>query len=81
MVRAYKIRHDAAPWVPWAIIASGKLQEGAIEESNLRIPKLSSTIPPVGDAAHWPEAAKLLVNAEKFSVIVAGRMGALAEMG
>src|SRR6202521_5077614 len=72
MVRAYKIAMTP-PMGPVALIASGKLQEEPIEESNLRIPKLIPTIPPPGDAGALAEAAKMLVNAEN-PVIVAGRM-------
>jgi acetolactate synthase-1/2/3 large subunit len=71
-VRAYKIAMTP-PMGPVAIIASGKLQEEPIEEKDLRIPKLSSTIAPQGDSGAIAEAAKLLVNAEN-PVIVAGRM-------
>src|SRR5208282_232550 len=70
-VRAYKIAMTP-PFGPVAIIASGKLQEEPIEEKDLRIPKLSSTIPPQGDSGAIAEAARLLVNAEN-PVIVAGR--------
>jgi thiamine pyrophosphate-dependent acetolactate synthase large subunit-like protein len=72
IVRAYKIAMTP-PMGPVALIASGKLQEEPIEESNLRIPKLTMTIPPQGDSGALAEAAKLLVNAEN-PVIVAGRM-------
>ena len=72
MVRAYKIAMTP-PMGPVAIIASGKLQEEPIEESNLRIPKLTMTIPPQGDANALADLAKLLVNAEN-PVIVAGRV-------
>src|ERR1700676_2889165 len=72
MVRAYKIAMTP-PMGPVAIVASGKLQEEPIEESNLRIPKLSKTIPPQGDSGAIAELAKLLVNAEN-PVIVAGRL-------
>jgi acetolactate synthase-1/2/3 large subunit len=72
MVRAYKIAMTP-PMGPVAIIASGKLQEEPIEESGLRIPKLSKTSPPQGDLEAVAEAAKLLVAAEN-PVIVAGRL-------
>jgi len=72
MVRAYKIAMTP-PMGPVAIVASGKLQEEPIEESNLRIPKLSMTIPPQGDSGAIAEAARMLVNAEN-PVIVAGRL-------
>ncbi|MEQ1883884.1 MAG: thiamine pyrophosphate-dependent enzyme [Bryobacteraceae bacterium] len=72
MVRAYKIAMTP-PMGPVAIVASGLLQEEPIEERNLRIPKLSPTIPPQGDSGAVAELAKLLVNAEN-PLIVAGRM-------
>jgi acetolactate synthase-1/2/3 large subunit len=72
MVRAYKIAMTP-PMGPVALIASGKLQEEPIEESNLRIPKLGRIIPPQGDADAVTEAAKMLVEAEN-PVIVAGRL-------
>jgi acetolactate synthase I/II/III large subunit len=72
MVRAYKIAMTP-PMGPVALIASGKLQEEPIEESNLRIPKLGRVVPPQGDAAAVAEAAKMLVDAEN-PVIVAGRL-------
>ena len=71
-VRAYKIAMTP-PMGPVAIVASGKLQEEPIEESNLRIPKYTATIPPQGDFGAIAEAAKLLVNAEN-PVIAAGRL-------
>jgi acetolactate synthase-1/2/3 large subunit len=71
-VRAYKIAMTP-PMGPVALVASGKLQEEPIEESNLHIPKLALTSPPQGDAAAITEAAKQLVNAEN-PVIVAGRL-------
>ncbi len=60
---------------PVALVCNGKLQEEPIEELNLRIPKLSMTIPPAADLGAVAEAAKSLrqVNAEN-PVIVAGRL-------
>jgi len=72
LVRAYKIAMTP-PMGPVALVASGKLQEEPIEETNLRIPKYTPTIPPQGDSGAIAEAAKLLVNAEN-PVIVAGRL-------
>lgn len=72
MVRAYKIAMTP-PMGPVAVVASGKLQEEPIEESNLRIPKLAMTIPPQGDHNALVEAARLLVAAEN-PLIVAGRV-------
>ncbi len=71
-VRAYKIAMTP-PMGPVALVANGKLQEEPIEESNLRIPKLTTTTPPQGDSGAIAEAAKQLVNAEN-PVIVAGRL-------
>ena len=71
-VRAYKIAMTP-PHGPVAIIASGKLQEEPIEEKNLRIPKLTPALSPVGDSGSIAELAKMLVNAEN-PVIVAGRV-------
>ncbi len=71
-VRAYKIAMTP-PMGPVAIIASGKLQEEPIEEKDLRIPKLTPVLSPVGDSGSIAEVAKLLVNAEN-PVIVAGRV-------
>lgn len=71
-VRAYKIAMTP-PMGPVAIIASGKLQEEPIEEKDLRIPKLTPPLSPVGDSGSIAELAKMLVNAEN-PVIVAGRV-------
>ena len=71
-VRAYKIAMTP-PMGPVAIIASGKLQEEPIEEKDLRIPKLTPVLSPVGDSGSIAELAKMLVNAEN-PVIVAGRV-------
>jgi thiamine pyrophosphate-dependent acetolactate synthase large subunit-like protein len=71
-VRAYKIAMTP-PMGPVAIIASGKLQEEPIEEKDLRIPKLTPVLSPVGDSGSIAEAARMLVNAEN-PVIVAGRV-------
>jgi thiamine pyrophosphate-dependent acetolactate synthase large subunit-like protein len=71
-VRAYKIAMTP-PMGPVALVANGKLQEEPVEESNLRIPKLTTTTPPQGDSGAIAEIARLLVNAEN-PVIVAGRL-------
>jgi thiamine pyrophosphate-dependent acetolactate synthase large subunit-like protein len=71
-VRAYKIAMTP-PYGPVALIASGKLQEEPIEEKDLRIPKLTPILSPVGDSGSIAELAKMLVNAEN-PVIVAGRV-------
>ena len=71
-VRAYKIA-TTPPMEPVLIMADIDLQEDAIHDKLLKIPKLSHSIPPHGDSAALAEAAKLLVEA-KFPVIVADRM-------
>ena len=71
-VRAYKIAMTP-PMEPVLIMADIDLQEDAIHDTNLRIPKLSRSIPPQGEAGALAEAAKLLVEA-KMPVIVADRM-------
>ena len=76
-MRAYKIAMTP-PMGPVALVANGKLQEEPIDESNLRIPKLTPPAPPQGDSGAIAEAAKLLVTAEN-PVIVAGRARAHAQ--
>jgi acetolactate synthase I/II/III large subunit len=71
-VRAYKISMTP-PYEPVLIVADGELQEEPVAEKNLRVPKLSPTAPPQGDAAAVKDAARMLVAAEN-PVIVAGRV-------
>jgi acetolactate synthase I/II/III large subunit len=71
-VRAYKIA-TTPPMEPVLLMADIDLQEDAIHDTDLKIPKLSRSIPPQGDSAALAEAAQLLVGA-KFPVIVADRM-------
>ena len=71
-VRAYKIAMTP-PMEPVLLMADIDLQEDAIHETGLKIPKLSRSIPPMGDSAALAEAAQWLVEA-KFPVIVADRM-------
>jgi thiamine pyrophosphate-dependent acetolactate synthase large subunit-like protein len=71
-VRAYKIAMTP-PMEPVLVMADIDLQEDAIHDTDLRIPKLSRSIPPMGDSGALAEAAKWLVGA-KFPVIVADRM-------
>lgn len=71
-VRAYKIA-TTPPMEPVLLMADIELQEGAVHDSALKIPKLSRSIPPQGDAAALAEAARWLVEA-KAPVIVADRM-------
>ena len=72
-VRAYKIAMTV-PMAPVILVADGDLQEEAAENrSALRIPKLTLTSPPAGDAAAVAEVARRLVAAEN-PVILAGRV-------
>jgi acetolactate synthase I/II/III large subunit len=71
-VRAYKIAMTP-PRLPVLLVADTELQEAQIPAGEkLRIPKLTLTAPPAGDAGAVAEAAKMLVAAEN-PVIVAGR--------
>ena len=74
-VRAYKIAMTP-PMMPVMIVLDGGLQEDPISEEvkpRLRIPKLTLTAPPQGDAGAVAETARLLVNAQN-PVIVADRL-------
>jgi acetolactate synthase-1/2/3 large subunit len=69
MVRAYKIA-TTPPMEPVVVVADGALQEHPIEhESELSIPRLTPTAPPMGDANAVREAARLLVQAESPLII------------
>ncbi|HSW82321.1 MAG TPA: thiamine pyrophosphate-binding protein, partial [Usitatibacter sp.] len=70
-VRAYKIA-TTPPMEPVLITADIDLQESAIHEDSLRIPKLARSRPAQGDRAALAEAAKWLVGAE-HPVILADR--------
>ncbi len=71
-VRGYKIAMTP-PMMPVVLSMDKYLQERPIPDGlKLRIPKLSPTTPPAGDAGAVAEVAKLLVNAE-FPVILAER--------
>ena len=77
-VRAYKIMMTP-PMGPVAITIDTELQDDQIPAgTNLRIPKLSPSTPPAGDAAAIDEAAKMLVAAEN-PVLIAGRMARTPE--
>jgi acetolactate synthase I/II/III large subunit len=77
-VRAYKIAMTV-PMAPVLLVADGDLQENSVgDRAKLRIPRLTLTSPPAGDAATVAEVAKLLVAAENL-VIVAGRVARDAE--
>ena len=71
-VRAYKIA-TTPPMEPVLISADIELQEDAVHDPGLSIPKLSRSIPPQGDSAALAEAARWLVAA-KAPVIVADRL-------
>ncbi len=70
-VRAYKIA-TTPPMEPVLITADIELQEDAIHDTGLKIPKLSRSIPAQGDNAALAEAARWLVDARN-PVIVADR--------
>src|SRR5581483_1460724 len=64
MVRAYKIA-TTPPMEPVLVIADADLQERPIEnESELSIPRLPTSTPPMGDANAVREAARWLAQAE-----------------
>jgi len=74
-VRAYKIAMTP-PMMPVLVVIDGGLQEDPISpevKARLRIPRLTLTSPPQGDAGAVAEAARLLVAAEN-PVIVADRL-------
>ena len=71
-VRAYKIA-TTPPMEPVLVMADIDLQEDAIHDPTLKIPKLARSIPPQGDSAALAEAARWLVEA-RAPVIVADRM-------
>ena len=63
-VRAYRVAMTP-PMGPVLIVADSDLQETPVEkDANLRVPKLTLSAPPAGDAAAVAEVAKLLVAAE-----------------
>ncbi len=67
-VRAYKIAMTP-PMEPVLINCDMDLQEDAIHEENLRIPKLARSRPPQGDRGALAEAAKWLVGAQSPVII------------
>jgi thiamine pyrophosphate-dependent acetolactate synthase large subunit-like protein len=74
-VRAYKIAMTP-PMMPVLLVLDGGLQEDPISEEvkpRLRIPKLTLTSPPQGDAGAVAETARLLVAAQN-PVIIADRL-------
>jgi acetolactate synthase I/II/III large subunit len=70
-VRAYKIA-TTPPMEPVLITADMDLQEEAIHDEGLRIPRLARSRPPQGERAALAEAARWLVAAE-HPVILADR--------
>ncbi len=68
-VRAYKIA-TTPPMEPVLITADIDLQENAIHEEDLRIPKLARSRPPQGDRAALAEAAKWLAAADNPVIVV-----------
>ena len=72
-VRAYKIAMTP-PMGPVMIVADGALQEDPIPDAErVRVPKLTLTSPPQGDAGAVAELARMLVAAE-MPVLVADRL-------
>jgi acetolactate synthase-1/2/3 large subunit len=67
-IRAYKIA-TTPPMEPVLITADIDLQEDAIHDGNLVIPKMARSRPAQGDRTALAEAAKLLVNAENPLII------------
>jgi len=73
-VKAYRVMMTP-PMEPVVLVADAVLQEEPLSEADrrsARIPKLTLTSPPAGDAGAVAEAAKMLVAAED-PVIIAGR--------
>ncbi len=70
-VRAYKIA-TTPPMEPVLVTADIELQEEAVRDERLAIPKLAHSVPPQGDRAALAEAAKWLVEAS-HPVIIADR--------
>ena len=70
MVRAYRIAMTP-PMAPVAISIDGHLQEHPVPNGKqLKIPKLTLSAPPQGEASAVKEAAKLLVEAERPVIVV-----------
>src|ERR1700722_5844614 len=70
--RAYRVAMTP-PTLPVVLVADGDLQEIPVSPDNkIRIPKLTTEMPPVGDSGSVNEVARLLVAAEN-PVILADR--------
>src|SRR2546425_9248662 len=70
-VRAYKIA-TTPPMGPVVVVADAVLQEEPVSQDDrrrLRVPKLSMTTPPAGDAAAVAEIAKILVVGENPPIL------------
>ena len=72
LVRSYKIA-TTPPMGPVVLTADAQLQESSVGQHSPAIPRLSPTVPPLGDAAALDEAARLLVEA-KHPLILADRV-------
>ena len=70
-VRAYRIAMTP-PMAPVLLVVDSEMQKHPLPSSGLRIPRLTLTSPPAGDAGAVREAARLLVAAEA-PLIVAQR--------
>jgi len=72
-IRAYKIA-TTPPMMPVALVADHELQENPVPDgSNLSVPRLTMTSPPVGDSPAVAEVAQILVSAE-MPVLVTDRV-------
>jgi acetolactate synthase I/II/III large subunit len=70
--RAYRVAMTP-PTMPVVLVADGDLQESPVSpDMKIRIPKLTTEMPPVGDSGSVAELARLLVAAEN-PVILADR--------
>ena len=67
-VRAYNIAMTP-PRGPVLIVCNHEIQADPLQGPSPRIPKLTQTTPPAGDASAVAEAAKLLVSAERPQII------------
>ncbi len=69
-MRAYRVAMTP-PTLPVVLVADGTLQEDPIPaDLKIRIPKLTTDTPPVGDTGSVNEVAKMLVAAENPCIIV-----------
>jgi acetolactate synthase I/II/III large subunit len=71
-VRAYKVAMTP-PYGPVVLVADAVLQEEpvpAVDRGRLRVPRLTQSMPPAGDAGAVAELAKMLVAAENPRIIV-----------